>query len=108
MELAAVRMMTAAHPGVGASPKKPSPGGRGLGEGESLCARQPTATQTLPSPSLRRRPESRTPVYPALRKGRGVDSRFHGNDVGTVGMAGMTVGPGMTVGLAAAVRADAE
>ena len=33
-----------------------------------------------PPPSFRRRPESRTPVCSELRKGRGVDSRFRGND----------------------------
>ena len=31
-------------------------------------------------PPFRRRPESRAPAYPELRKGRGVDSRFRGND----------------------------
>ena len=35
-----------------------------------------------PPPSFRCRPESRTPVCPQLRKGRGVDSRFRGNDGG--------------------------
>ena len=33
-----------------------------------------------PSPSFRRRPESRAQAHPELRKGRGVDSRFRGND----------------------------
>ena len=33
-----------------------------------------------PPSSFRRRPESGTPVSPELRKGRGVDSRFRGND----------------------------
>ena len=36
---------------------------------------------TMPPPSsFRRRPESRTPVCPGVAVGRGVDSRFRGND----------------------------
>ena len=71
--------------------KKPSPSGRGLGAGETQCAanRSPAVIQSphrhsvrAPLPSFRRRPESRTPVCPELRKGRGVDSRFRGNDGG--------------------------
>ena len=47
-------------------------------------------------PPFRRRPESRTPVCPELRKGRGVDSRFRGND----GMGReYRDGAGMTMGL---------
>ena len=58
----------------------PSPNPLPLGEG-FLVACAP--------PSFRRRPESRTPVAPAIGGGRGVDSRFRGND----GMgAGMAVG----------------
>ena len=41
-----------------------------------------TAYPTPPPPSFQRRPESRTPVNAEFRKGRGVDSRFRGNDGG--------------------------
>ena len=54
------------------SPQKPSPSGRGLGEGETPPFNQPRQPRPpRPQPSFRRRPESRTPVYPELRKGRG-------------------------------------
>ena len=46
----------------------------------SLYPPAPPPFQSIPPPSFRRRPESRTPVFPGVAVGRGVDSRFRGND----------------------------
>ena len=66
-------------------PEKPSPSGRGLGEGESQCAAQPPAKRTPPRRHSRpgRNPEPRLP--PEQRKAGRVDSRFRGNDGGVGG-----------------------
>ena len=49
-----------------------------------------------PPPSFQRRPESRIPTVPGVGIGRGVDSRFRGND----GMgAGMMMGLGVSYGV---------
>ena len=48
----------------------------------------PLIRHSRPPPSFRRRPESRTPVSSGVAKGRGVDSRFRGNDGGAAGMTG--------------------
>ena len=61
---------------------QPSPAGRGPSPGGLNGGR---ISNRHPSPSFRRRPESRTPVKAGelptlLSSGRGVDSRFRGND----------------------------
>ena len=50
----------------------------------SFNSRLPTV---IPAPFGKLRTESRTPVSPELRRGRGVDSRFRGNDGGGSGGA---------------------
>ena len=62
-----------------AAKKKPPFRKRGVG-GIYTYTYTYTPPRQRPPPSFRRRPESRTPVYAKLRKGRGVDSRFRGND----------------------------
>ena len=56
---------------MGLADEKPSPSGRGWGEGESLYAANPPINrQRRPPPSFRRKPESRTPVSPEVWRGR--------------------------------------